>query len=98
MAMPISLADYRGKVVLLDFWAVWCGPCLGEIPRIKAVYEEYYDKGFDVIGVSFDEDAAVLREFIKEKEDTVATNFGRLKVLVAPLQSSMGSAVSLPRS
>lgn len=65
---PISLADYRGKVVLLDFWAVWCGPCLGEIPRIKAVYERYHDKGFDVIGVSLDEDAAVLREFIKEKE------------------------------
>ena len=64
----ISLAEYRGKVVLLDFWAVWCGPCLGEIPRIKAVYERYHDKGFDVIGVSLDEDAAVLREFIKEKE------------------------------
>ena len=65
---PISLADYRGKVVLLDFWAVWCGPCLGEIPRIKAVYEKYHDKGFEVIGVSLDEDKAVLREFIKEKE------------------------------
>lgn len=65
---PISLADYRGKVVLLDFWAVWCGPCLGEIPKIKAVYEKYHDKGFDVIGVSLDEDAVVLREFIKEKE------------------------------
>ncbi len=65
---PISLADYRGKVVLLDFWAVWCGPCLGEIPNIKAVYEKYHDKGFDVIGVSFDEDAAVLREFIAAKE------------------------------
>ena len=65
---PISLADYRGKVVLLDFWAVWCGPCLGEIPRIKAVYEKYHAEGFDVIGVSLDEDAAVLREFIKEQE------------------------------
>lgn len=65
---PISLADYRGKVVLLDFWAVWCGPCLGEIPRIKAVYEKYGDAGFEVIGVSLDEDAAVLREFIKEQE------------------------------
>ena len=65
---PISLADYRGKIVLLDFWAVWCGPCLGEIPRIKAVYEKYHDKGFEVIGVSLDEDAAVLREFVTEQE------------------------------
>ena len=65
---PISLAEYRGKVVLLDFWAVWCGPCLGEIPRIKAVYEKYHDKGFDVIGVSLDEDEAALREYIKENE------------------------------
>ena len=65
---PISLADYRGKVVLLDFWAVWCGPCIGEIPNVKAVYEKYHDKGFEVIGVSFDENEARLREFIQTKE------------------------------
>ena len=65
---PISLADYRGKVVLIDFWAVWCGPCLGEIPRIKRVYEKYHDKGFEVIGVSLDEDEAALRAYIHENE------------------------------
>lgn len=65
---PISLAEYRGKVVLLDFWAVWCGPCLGEIPRIKRVYEKYHDNGFEVIGVSMDEDEAVLRAYIHENE------------------------------
>ena len=63
---PISLADYRGKVVLLDFWAVWSGSCVEEIPNIKAVYERYHDKGFDVIGISLDNDETVLREFIRE--------------------------------
>ncbi len=64
---PISLADYRGKLVLVDFWAVWCGPCVGEIPHIKSVYEKYHDKGFDVIGVSLDDDVDMLRKFSTEK-------------------------------
>lgn len=65
---PISLTDYRGKVVLLDFWAVWCVPCVAEMPNIRAVYKKYHSKGFEVIGVSFDRDETVLREFIKENQ------------------------------
>lgn len=65
---PISLTDYRGKVLLLDFWAVWCGPCIGEMPNVKEVYEKYHDKGFDVIGISLDTDEAELREFIKNNQ------------------------------
>ena len=63
---PISLQDYRGKVVLLDFWAVWCGPCLGEMPNVKRVYNTYKDQGFDIIGVSLDTDEARLRNYLKK--------------------------------
>ncbi|MCY4553276.1 MAG: redoxin domain-containing protein [Candidatus Poribacteria bacterium] len=62
----ISLSDYRGKVVLLDFWAVWCGPCLTEMPNVKRVYDTYKDKGFDIIGVSLDTDETRLRNYLKK--------------------------------
>ena len=65
---PISLQDYRGKVVLLDFWAVWCGPCVGEMPNVKKVYETHKDKGFDIIGISLDTDEERLRNYLKEND------------------------------
>lgn len=50
----VDIKDYRGKVVLVDFWATWCGPCVAEIPNIKKVYADYHAKGFDIIGVSLE--------------------------------------------
>ena len=63
---PISLQDYRGKVVLLDFWAVWNSFCIGDILNVKKVYDTNRDQGFDVIGVSLDTDEAKLRNYLKK--------------------------------
>jgi thiol-disulfide isomerase/thioredoxin len=60
---PKSLA---GKVVLVDFWATWCGPCVAEIPNVLAQYEKYHDKGFEVIGISLDEEKDKVDAFVAE--------------------------------
>ncbi len=51
---PVSLKDFRGKYLLIDFWASWCKPCRAENPNVVAAYQKYHDKGFDVLGVSLD--------------------------------------------
>ena len=65
---PISLHDYRGKVVLLDFWGVWCGFCTDELPNLKKVYDTYKDQGFEIIGISLDDPEEELRKYITEHD------------------------------
>ena len=62
----LDIKDFRGKVILVDFWATWCGPCRAAIPTMKALYDQYHDKGFELIAYSCDEDLDDLKEYEEE--------------------------------
>ena len=65
---PFNLAAYKGKVVLVDFWATWCGPCVAELPNVMKAYEKHHPNGFEIIGISLDSDKSKLEKFTKEKK------------------------------
>ncbi|HBY62090.1 MAG TPA: hypothetical protein DEH78_19900 [Solibacterales bacterium] len=61
------LSDFRGRIVLLDFWTISCGPCQAAIPKLAAAYAKYRDKGFEIVGINGEDSADTLRPFLKEK-------------------------------
>ena len=62
----VDMGKLKGKVVLVDFWATWCGPCVREVPNVKATYDQLHPKGFEIVGISLDKDKNKLTDFVGE--------------------------------
>ena len=66
--IKVDLSKMKGKVVLIDFWATWCGPCVVELPNVKKAYSKLHPKGFEIVGISLDSSEDKLKKFIKDRE------------------------------
>ncbi len=91
----VNLADYKGKVVLVNFWATWCGPCKVEIPEFAQVYSEYKDQGFVILGVLANDTPTKdqLHAFMTEYKMTYPVLFSNEQI-----ESAFGSVWALPTS
>jgi thiol-disulfide isomerase/thioredoxin len=81
----VRLEDYRGRVVLLYFWASWCGSCLTQAPEIRSIYERHKANGLQILGVSFDTDRAAMEKFRAEQGQTWPTSFSGLMLWDDPV-------------
>jgi thiol-disulfide isomerase/thioredoxin len=102
-------SPYKGKVVLVDYWATWCGPCIAELPNVLEQYELYHDKGFEVVGISLDSDREKLTKFVEERaipwvqlfedgagwEHSMANYYGVMSIPTVILVDQKGTVVSM---
>jgi thiol-disulfide isomerase/thioredoxin len=77
---PVTLSDFRGKVVLLDFWATWCEPCREEIPHFVELQDQYRSQGLQIIGVAMDDGPQPVRDFYRQLKMNYVVVMGNAKV------------------
>jgi len=87
----VNTSDYKGKVVMVNFWAAWCTPCAAEVPQFIALQKKYQDRGLQVVGVSVDDDPEVLLRFYRKYEMNYPVVPGDLKIADA-----FGGVLGLP--
>ena len=87
----VALTDFRGKVVLLDYWATWCAPCKIEIPHLVELQKKYGPKGLQIVGISMDDDSATVRTFARQFAINYPVALGNAK-----LAEAYGGVLGLP--
>ena len=93
----ISLSDYKGRVVLINFWATWCGPCRMEIPDLKELKKKYGKRGFEVLGISISDKQSMLKKFSDAYDITYPLLYGSSSEM-GNIAANYGGLQAVPQS